>query len=255
MKKFYEHENISVSLSNIEFVKVTRNANFSFDLSEGREKNGFVFVENGAIEYTFIDKDGGESDKWTVGQGEVVFFPRGTKYTAKYLVDLTTITIAQFDLSEGRLPEVLSRPVIIPMYESERQIKRLFDQPMIAVSEEEKAFFLAAKTYEIIWNAISLLKKVSPKFIKLSPALREIRKNYMINEKIGYYAELCSMSESNFRLLFRGFTGKSPIEYRNGLRLSEARRLIDSGEYTVSEAAYLAGFRNMSFFYELYGRG
>jgi AraC-like DNA-binding protein len=223
-------------------------------LSEGREKNGFVFVENGAIEYTFIDKDGGKSDKWTVGQGEVVFFPRGTKYTAKYLVDLTTITIAQFDLSEGRLPEVLSRPVIIPMYESERQIKRLFDQPMIAVSEEEKAFFLAAKTYEIIWNAISLLKKVSPKFIKLSPALREIRKNYMINEKIGYYAELCSMSEAGFRRLFSEYTGASPIEYRNNIRLTEAKKLIETGEYLVEEAACAVGYTNISFFCRNYKR-
>ena len=58
------------------------------------------------------------------------------------------------------------------------------------------------------------------------------------------------MSESNFRKLFTEYVGKSPIEYRNCLRISRARSMIDSGEYTALEAAYLCGFNNMSVFYE-----
>ena len=62
------------------------------------------------------------------------------------------------------------------------------------------------------------------------------------------------MSESNFRKLFKEYTGKSPIEYRNLIRISEVKKMIDSGEFTVSEAAYLVGFNNMSFFYEVYNK-
>jgi AraC-like DNA-binding protein len=58
------------------------------------------------------------------------------------------------------------------------------------------------------------------------------------------------MSESNLRLLFKEFTGSSLIEYRNRIRITEARKLIDSGEFSVAEAAYLVGFNNMSFFYD-----
>ena len=43
-------------------------------------------------------------------------------------------------------------------------------------------------------------------------------------------------------------------EYRNLIRISEAKRMIDSGEFTVIESAYLTGFNNMSFFYEVYNR-
>ena len=60
------------------------------------------------------------------------------------------------------------------------------------------------------------------------------------------------MSESNFRKLFRENIGKSPIEYRNHIRIMEFEKLISSGEFTVSEAAYVVGFNNMSFFYEVY---
>ena len=72
------------------------------------------------------------------------------------------------------------------------------------------------------------------------------------NEKVSYYAELCDMSEANFRRLFREYMGLSPIEYRNELRLNHARNKLQSGEYNVSEAAYESGFSNLSFFIRLY---
>ena len=48
------------------------------------------------------------------------------------------------------------------------------------------------------------------------------------------------------------YTGCSPIEYRNDLRLAGARGKLRSGEYNVSEAAELCGFTNLSFFIRLY---
>ena len=62
------------------------------------------------------------------------------------------------------------------------------------------------------------------------------------------------MSESNFRKLFKEYTGKSLIEYRNLIRISEAKKMIESREFTVAEAAYTVGFNNMSFFYEVYNK-
>ena len=50
------------------------------------------------------------------------------------------------------------------------------------------------------------------------------------------------------------YTGKSPIEYRNDIRISMFEKLMESREFTVSEAAYLVGFNNMSFFYETYNK-
>jgi AraC-like DNA-binding protein len=58
----------------------------------------------------------------------------------------------------------------------------------------------------------------------------------------------------NFRRLFRDYTGKTPVEYRNDIRLENAAVLLGSGEYTVSEAAESCGFSNLSFFTRLYKR-
>jgi transcriptional regulator GlxA family with amidase domain len=60
------------------------------------------------------------------------------------------------------------------------------------------------------------------------------------------------MSETAFRRSFREYTGLSPVEYRNKLRMEEADRLIRSGEYSVREAAEAVGCFNGSFFAKTY---
>ena len=75
-----------------------------------------------------------------------------------------------------------------------------------------------------------------------------MQKNYARQRKISEYAEMCAMSEPGFRRLFTEYTGLSPIEYRNNIRLDVARKLIETGEYLVEEAALAVGYTNISFF-------
>lgn len=63
---------------------------------------------------------------------------------------------------------------------------------------------------------------------------------------------LCGMSKVNFRQLFHKYTGKSPIQHRNDIRLENARIMLQSGQYNVSEAAEAYGFSSLSFFIRLY---
>ena len=79
-----------------------------------------------------------------------------------------------------------------------------------------------------------------------------ISTNYAANRPISEYAALCGMSEVNFRRLFHKHTGKSPIQHRNNIRLENAKIMLQSGQYNVSEAAEACGFSNLSFFIRLY---
>jgi transcriptional regulator GlxA family with amidase domain len=69
---------------------------------------------------------------------------------------------------------------------------------------------------------------------------------------ISYYAELRNMSQLHFLRLFKEHTVLSPVDYRNALRLEEARSKLQSGEYNVSEVAELCGFASISFFTRSY---
>ena len=67
-------------------------------------------------------------------------------------------------------------------------------------------------------------------------------------------AEMAYMSPNYFSQYFKKVTGQKFSDYVNGLRIKKAKELLDTGEYTVVDAAMSCGFRNMSSFYRMYKR-
>ena len=113
-------------------------------------------------------------------------------------------------------------------------------------------FYYLSCFYELLWRIDECCASIPKKYRKLQPALVEMLEHWMDHQRISYYADLCGMSEAGFRRLFREYMGVSPIDYRNDIRLINARNKLQSGEYNVSEAAYESGFSNLSFFIRLY---
>ena len=103
-----------------------------------------------------------------------------------------------------------------------------------------------------LWKIDESHANLPAKYKRLHPALTEILGHWDESPKVSYYADLCDMGETTFRKLFVEYTGMSPIDYRNDIRLTNARRKLQSGEYNVSEAAFESGFSNLSFFTRLY---
>ena len=231
-------------IKNPGFVSVLRNQDFVFEYKKGKKWHSFIYVERGGLEYHFNKNE----KNLVVNKGDLLFVPRKLPYKTTYLRDCTLLKIFTFDISNNVLPEKFSTPFIL----SEKTFHDIFSD--CTRTNTRNTFFLFSKIYmilNILQNSEKLDTKISKKIL---PALREIQNKFYENKKISYYADLCKMSESNFRKLFKEQTGNSPIEYRNTLRIAEAKRLIDSGEYTVAEAAYAAGFNNMSFFYEIHNK-
>ena len=59
---------------------------------------------------------------------------------------------------------------------------------------------------------------------------------------------MCSISEDYFRKLFKSAYSISPRKYVNRLKTAYAAELINSGVHTITDACYLAGFENTSYF-------
>lgn len=67
-------------------------------------------------------------------------------------------------------------------------------------------------------------------------------------------ARLAGMSVSSFHKHFRETMGTSPLQYQKSLRLTEARRLLRSGEHSVSATAFEVGYASPSQFSREYTR-
>ncbi len=65
-------------------------------------------------------------------------------------------------------------------------------------------------------------------------------------------AHMFGYSYSSFRKQFKKESGKSPLEYLIDLRMDRAASLLSSGQYTVSEVAYMVGYEDRSYFSRIF---
>ncbi|MBQ8397610.1 MAG: helix-turn-helix transcriptional regulator [Clostridia bacterium] len=243
-----EHEpsgrSVTFAADSIDVLKVTRNRNYTNSQSHGRSRHSFIYTNTGCMRYTFLS---GETDSISAAAGELVFIPQKCAHFSTYLADATEVKIIQFDLSAGALPAYLTSPQKLELHRADEAIDAFFD-PLA----DRHPFYLLSCLYALLWQIDDAQARRPSKYQKLQRALDEMAEHYAENEKIAHYAALCGMSETGFRRLFRAYTGLSPVEYRNHLRLSRAKIKLQSGEYNVSEAAEMSGFTNLSFFIRLY---
>lgn len=247
MKFKYNLQEPQFRVCNIDVLNVSRPKNYKRSFKNGREKHGFIYVVSGKLLDSFQNH---EKTDLCANMGDLLFVPRGSIYTGTYMEDHTNIKIVQFELISGELPDYLSAPVKIELPRAHEWIDPFF-QP----AENHMAchpFYYLSRLYELLWRIDESCAKVPHQYKKLQPALSEMAECWRENQKVSYYAELCDMSEANFRRLFREYIGVSPIDYRNDIRLTHAKNKLQSGEYNVSEAAYESGFTNLSFFIRLY---
>ena len=247
MRHEYKLQEPHFSVENIDILNVVRQKGFRHFYKNGRTKHGFVYTVQGSVRYTFTNSDDNDV---IVKAGELVFIPKNTIYYSTYLEEGSETKIVQFDLKTGSLPTYLSFPHKLAFPEAGEQINSFFKPIKNHVFGHP--FYYRSKFYELLWKIDESFSKIPTKYKRLQAAISEISENYNKNEKVSYYAELCDMSEVGFRRLFHDYTGQSPIEYRNDIRLANAKIKLQSGEFNVSEVAEESGFSNLSFFIRLY---
>ena len=232
MKFQYYFQEPDLIVKNIDIQTVSRPKSYRHSFRNGRTKHGFIYIVSGAMEDVFST----EGKKSLICRaGELIFIPKGSIYTGIYLEENTKIKIIQFDLESGVLPEYMNTPVKIQLPNAGELIEAFF-QP-VERHLFHHPFYYFSCLYRLLWEIDKNDTSLPKKYKRLQAALSEMVTYFDQNKAISYYAALCDMSEVNFRRLFREYIGMSPIDYRNELRLNNARALLKSGEYNVSEAA------------------
>lgn len=248
MRKEYFLNEPDFRAENIDILEVSRPKGFKHFLKSGRPKHGFIYTISGCMKYTFSPSKTVISAK----AGEVIFIPKGQIYKGEYDQNETKIKIVQFDVKDGAMPNYLTSPTIIQLPNVGKLIENFFEN--IDSARREHTFYYLHCFYNLMWQIDESHFTLPKKYQKLQPALFELTEHPEKNEPVLYYANLCNISEVGFRKYFKEFTGKSPIEYRNDIRLNKAKKQLQSGQYTVAETAEICGFSNLSFFTRLYKR-
>lgn len=247
LKTIYIPQDAQFTIGNMSFLSVERTRGYRISFSEGRSQHAFLYTFKGSMRYNFLDANIGEI---IAMPGELVFIPSGAQHTSTYLDDENEVGIAQFDLIHGEIPNYLTTPSLLKIDNSEEIFSSLNTD--LKTGSGNSSMYFAYRMYELLWKVSHEIQEIPYKFRKLQTIIKEINLNYSDHLKVSDYADMIGMSEPGFRRLFTEYTGSSPIEYRNRIRLEEAKKLLRSGEYRIEEASQAVGFSNLSFFCRAY---
>lgn len=209
---------------------------------DNRPYHGFVLNdEDAAKDYCFSDG----TVLHTEG-GELFYLPKGSTYDVKMITPGGCYAI-NFDAEIGERPFTVK-------FRNREDLRKLFRAAERAWRQhnEYRQVFVMGTVYDIICRLHGELEK---KYVpdahlqRIAPALERIEADFTENGlSIAALAAECGISEAYFRRIFADKFGVSPKEHIIRLRLDYARRLLESGEFSVCEVASLCGYFEASHF-------
>lgn len=235
------------SLKKIEALRVEPKS--IIDRTEGSEYAKFFYLYRGKGVYKFAD-----GSRMTILPGMFVYVPQNEKVTEEWEKG-SYLCFIDFLLEDVETGEFLN---------FEEKTKILFTQPPEHICELVDligSFYPSAArcTYlrcqKMFFELLYELSLLVPNTWlpdgynhKLTKALNYIRGNYYKDFTIGDLAEYSEYSASRLRSAIRALTGKSPIEFRNQLRIEKACEYLSSTNISISEIAAMVGFKEPFYF-------
>lgn len=201
--------------------------------------------------------------------GDVIFIPPGTLHRGDPIDCVYDCAVFDLRLASGYYTSKLS-DLIQPIISSDAEITHVCDGTKDSATElldtvaEEKPYFelkVASLIAEIIYKLYSsgnvAMRHIENKRIAHQRALmtlliEKIEKDYAEKITLADLAEIAQMNEKYLCRFFKGFTGQTPIDYINRLRIDRACYEMTVNKMTVTSAAYECGFNELSYFSKMF---
>lgn len=213
-----------------------------------RPYHALVFKIDGQSVYTF-----GE-EIITLSQGQVLFIPQGSTYTVSRLSsEESHYALINFSAT---LPNC--QPTLFPCgsfhdfrYIIDRLIKvLLFDSPSGTFESLSLFYRVIAELYQHKRNAYS-----DPDKKQLIEAATSYLEDHIFDcdLKVTLLHTMCGISDTYFRRIFIAEYGVSPKKYILQKRLTQAKNILNGGDYTyVYEVAAAVGFDDPLYFSKVF---
>jgi len=217
-------------------------------IHRNRAYHGFAYFYGGCSMFHFQN-----GTSICVKSGDCIYLPKGSDYNVEHLPSDPTETPGCVAINFSINSPDTDLPFRIHIG-NQQQFLTLFHNAIRLLKRKPAGYleYCIADLYRIL----GILKetysaKYTPgnKLQTIMPAIDYIAEHHTLETiPTATLAEKCNISESYFRKLFQRGFGISPVEYMRQMRLHYAKELLDSGEYSVSAASEISGFRDLSYF-------
>lgn len=235
-------------IENLKPISVIRGIGSVFRQYRNRESHDLCFKLNGQTKYVFKDK------VLMHNENDLIFIPKGESYTVELLSNSPSYyLLINF---EGEIPN--AQPKVY-------NLKDITDVPFLCSKIEKlKGFTSVADSFRckaLIFEVLSLMAEketaayhTADTYSLIEPAVKYLNENlFDPGLKIGELHKKTEVSDTYFRKLFIFRFGLSPKKYVINKRLSQAKAIIDSGEFnSIFEVALLCGFEDPLYFGKAY---
>lgn len=225
-----------------------------FEMKQPRKNSAFLYFENCDGEYIFPD-----GTKIYVKKGDVVYIPKSSVYKTIFLTkngEIAHTILLEFELTDKHGSFCISNNVFVVAKDENSRYFNVFSEaadifamPVFPIPALKSLLFNLLFT---IASGYRNSDRFSNEFKKISDAVKYIEMNSNIEKSVAELADMCYMSETYFRLLFKKIFGVSPMEYCISLKISNAKRLLKSGFYSVAEVSDMLGFKDSGYFNKVF---
>lgn len=213
-----------------------------------REQNGLFICVEGEIEYKTDDC------VLKVKSGDVIYLPKGSKYTVYFGTDASPVTsyLINFSMKDND-GELIFDDKPQKLLSTADYLTKSFKQIAFVFSSANNCSFEIQSHLYRLFNKIlsqkyTIQNETFPDAITKAVALLEDYRNLSISE----IADKCAVSETYLRKSFKKYLNISPNEYRIKTRIEKAKNLLLNSEMSVKEITYLLGFYDEAYFYKIF---
>ena len=190
--------------------------------------------------------------------GDVVFIPAGVHYHAQVFdginnqIDTYTLNFHMTDDSGEEL--LLSDHICVLTHRDDD----LFAIRTAALSGavhrvgQPGNLKIQAALYHLLDAIVTSTEEQSDIYYPIRIGVEALRNEWNRNQKIEEYAAMCGMGTAYFYRCFRRWSGKSPVEYRNEIRLSNAETMLRYTDIRISEISKTVGFTDPFYFSRIF---
>ena len=208
-----------------------------------RKSHGLAIRLNGECIYNFSS-----GQHFCISANDIILLPKFSTYTAIgsnpggcYAINFDIYDDMPF---EPAVLKVKNRSKIIEHFANAQKIWQRKDIGYTSKCKAELYNILCLMQQELFSDYFP-----NTKLEIIKPAVDYIHKNYTKEIiSIENLSEMCGITPEYFRKIFKSFFSLSPVNYINNLKISRAKELLRTNEYSVTDVALLSGYTDTSIF-------